>query len=125
MLRFEHRQMPWIRRHCQQRFVDRLAEDLQSSLSDPVADLPEEEFRSRVADAADDAAAEGFESEIDVRSFVLLALLFGRGFHRQSTVQKILRDRDIPTEQKIDHLLGRVSEADWQEARSLGASHAM
>ena len=119
MLTFSPGQIGALKLSCRDHAIDRMADALQADLDDPIADLPRAEFRAEVHAAAEQGESYGLAREIDLRGFAMFWLLIGPAFHLHPAVQAILDDPAVPGDDKIDHLIGRVTDEEWDEAGEL------
>ena len=120
MLQLRPEQVAALALDVRERFAVELAAFLRAKFASVVAALPEDELLRRVRVAMERAEGYGLARRVDVRGFVTFAFAIGPAFDRHPAVEEVLRDPRIPAEEKIDYLTGRVTRAEWVEARALG-----
>jgi hypothetical protein len=100
-------------------FIDRTVEWLRYNHLPFVHDLDDDELRLRVRHGVEKARGYGLTWESSLTIFVSHMLTINPDFDRQPAVQVALTDPKIPGDEKMQALLGLVTDDEWEEAAKM------
>lgn len=106
------------------RFVDRIAEHLREHYASSVQNIDPKVLRARVAHGLDTARSFDLCTDRATAKFVVLMIIVSPRFHRTPAFSRILRDKQIPPQEKINAIIERATEEDWEAARETGGEQA-
>jgi hypothetical protein len=94
-------------------YVDELLDHVQITLPSVYRDTHTTVLRNRIGWALARAADWGFERRVDLKGFVTLVLGVGPGLDVHPVAQEVLASRTLAIEQKLETVVGRMSDDDW------------
>ena len=115
-LRVQH--LEALRPQADAEFVKRILQHLRKTKVGDVAATPDDLLFSRIRAALTRTRSYQFELESTLVAFVALMFEFSPNFDEHPKVHSILTDRKIPVESRIDELVLRMTDSDWDEVTS-------
>lgn len=103
-------------------FEDNVIAHLRKEHASAVETLTEQELRKRVHAAISRGRQYGLRSESSLTAFVALACEIAPDFDEHPAIKAVLTDGSVPPDDRIDELLARVSNKEWDEATRLHAA---
>ncbi len=101
--------------HDEEAFISFIIEHLREEHYDYVSDMPDSMLHEMVSNGLARARSHGFTSPEDLTAFVALMFVMAPNFDEHPVLQKILDDRTIPEDQRLDRLLVDELNLCWEE----------
>jgi hypothetical protein len=98
-------------------FVDYVVKHLHNNYANAVKDVPEDKLYKRVEYGIQRAREYGLTWKNNLLTFVTLMFVIAPDFDRSPTFRKYLTIENVPPNERMDVLLGEITEADWRNAR--------
>jgi hypothetical protein len=105
-------------RAAEESFIERSIKFLQEKLPDEISPLPPELLRQRVKAGIARARKYGMTWQSSILTFVTLMFEVGPNVDEHPRIRQILRDEQIPANQRIKRVLSNLAEEDWQQIRN-------
>jgi len=121
MLKIRSGQMRQLDAFAVEGFVDRLVRHLEGQHPEAIEGLTSEEVRHDAELAVAEGRDYGLRSEAVLTAFVALCFVIAPGFHRQRSINRLLRRMRFDADQNLDRLVAKTSPADWEEAARMGS----
>ena len=102
---------------AEKEYVARLSRYLRKDHAEAVKDLADDLLKERIATGIRRARAYGFTWETTIAIFVTFMFTVAPNFDDHPRIRKILQDRQIPANDRIDALLEKTTEQDWEAAK--------
>jgi hypothetical protein len=121
MLKIRHEQMRQLDAIAVDGFLDRVVEHLQERHREAIEGVSAEDLRRGAEAALAVGRGYGLHTEAVLTGFVALSFVISPGFHRQPTINRVLRRMRFDADQSLDRLTAKTRAADWEEASRLSA----
>jgi hypothetical protein len=105
-------------------FVDRTVRHMRVFHDAAVADLPDDELRRRVVHGLERARRHGLTWEYSLTVFVAHMLELSPTFDEHPAVARVLADTSLPPDERMDELLARLTDEQWDEVVAQGDEDA-
>ncbi|WP_310388956.1 hypothetical protein [Roseateles sp.] len=106
---------------AKQVFIDSVTLEIRLHLADKVADLSPDALRLRVADGLERAARYGFKKKYSLSMFIQLLFLAAPDFDQYPPIRHILQDPRLAPDDRIDHVIETLRNADWIDVQRRAA----
>ena len=116
MLIIRKEQMEVFQTALDEDFVVRLSGLIREEYPEDVADFDDEELHDLVRDCLARAERYGLTWESSLTLFVVLMFEIAPNFDRQPHIQLLLRDPNIPPDERIDWVVKHARHEDWADA---------
>jgi hypothetical protein len=127
MLTIRSKQLRAFQPAAEAAFIDRVAKHIRDNHSDAevglpsgktvVERLPDRVLRKMVESGVASARRYGISWESTLTAFVVLMFVVAPNFDKHPILQRVLSDREIPPDSRLDGLWERTSEQNWEAAR--------
>lgn len=97
-------------------FVDRVVMHLREEHAEAVGRLPDDVLQEMINNGLARGRKYGLSWESSLTAFVALMFEIAPNFDEHPRIQQVLRDESVPPDSRIDMLLERISDQDWEEA---------
>jgi hypothetical protein len=109
--------MDVLQQQAEINFVGYVARQLRNNHAEAVKDVPEDKLYKRVEYGIQHAREYGLTRKNNLRTFVTLMFVIAPGFDRSPAFRRHLTAENVPPNERMDVLLGEISEADCNNAR--------
>ncbi|HSP80697.1 MAG TPA: hypothetical protein VLQ93_19365 [Myxococcaceae bacterium] len=116
MLRISKKQADNFLLHDEAAFIDFIAQHLREESPELVDELPDDSLRSLIASGLARARMHELRSPEDLTAFVSIMFEIAPNFDEHPAIRKVLRDPDIPVDERMDALFKKVPPKAWEEA---------
>lgn len=119
MLKVDKRQLQMLDDALESAYARELARYMRAEHEAAVAGLSDEELLRRVTIGIAKARGYGITWDSSITGFVAIMFEVAPTFDEQPAIQKVLTDRSVPPDVRVDALWKRTTEEDWVEAERL------
>lgn len=117
MLKIRKEQMDVFQQQAEINFVDYVVKLLRNNYAEVVKDVPEDKLYKRVEYGIQRAREYGLTWKNNLSTFVTLMFVIAPDFDRSPAFRRHLTAESVPPNERMDVLLGEITEADWRNAR--------
>ena len=116
MLHIREEQMAVFQQQAERNFVSSVVENLRTNHPAAVKDTPDDTLHKRVEYGIQSAREYGLSWKNSLSTFVTLMFVIAPDFDRLSAFKQFLTDEGVPPNERMELLLEKTTDADWQEA---------
>jgi hypothetical protein len=117
MLKIREEQMDVFQQQAEINFVHYVAKQLRNNHAEAVKDVPKDKLYKRVEYGIQRAREYGLTWKNNLLTFVTLMFVIAPEFDRSPAFRRHLTAENVPPNDRMDVLLGEITEADWRNAR--------
>lgn len=97
-------------------FIDFIIEHLQDESPELIYRIPHDTLREMIHNGLKRAKGHGLSSPEDLTAFVSVMFEIAPNFDEQPDIRRVLRDENVPANERFDSIFERVSDEAWEEA---------
>ena len=116
MLHIREEQMAVFQQEAERNFISSVVENLRTNHAAAVKDTPDDTLHKRVEYGIRRAREYGLSWKNSLTTFVTLMFVIAPDFDRLPAFKKFLTDEGVPPNERMELLLEKTTDADWQEA---------
>lgn len=105
-----------LERAARSSLVDRIADQLRNGHALALGVIGEEKLRARIREGLVRAHGHGLRREASLTDFVILQFEVSPRFDEQPAIRKLLRDTEIPDQERVQALHRLLGPEAWDEA---------
>lgn len=117
MLKIRKEQMDVFQQQAEINFADYVVKQLHGNYTEAVKDVPKDKLYKRVEYGIQRAREYGLTWKNNLLTFVTLMFVIAPEFDRSPAFRRHLTAENVPPNDRMDVLLGEITEADWRNAR--------
>jgi hypothetical protein len=110
--------------HHHRTLCESLRAFLRAELGSSTRGLDDEALLVHCSESVDICAELGLADRRSMTWLAATRLVVGPRFHEHAVLRRLLADRSLPPEKRIENLLAEATPLDWHEAAMLGAGAA-
>lgn len=119
MLVIRNAQMEAFKKQAEEQFIEDIIRHLNEHHRECIGELPDAELRTRVEKGLARARTYGIDDGRGLTAFVGLMFEIAPNFDERPAIHAVLTDMSIPSGSKMDELIHRTSEDDWEQAEAM------
>ena len=116
MINIRQEQIEAMLMHNEEKFIDFVVKHVQQECSDDVRDIDPVSLREMVTNGLARARSYDLEKPQNLTAFVAIMFDISPNFDEQADIQRALRDKSVPIEQRFNAMIERVPDKAWEEA---------
>ncbi|MDQ3684472.1 MAG: hypothetical protein M3430_02560 [Acidobacteriota bacterium] len=117
MLKIRPEQIEVFQPQAEVAFIERLMAHLRQEHASVVGRLPDDVLKDMVESGLTRARQYGLTWESNLTAFVALMFEVAPNFDEHPLIQRILTDENVPPDDRIDVLIERTTEQNWEAAK--------
>lgn len=116
MFNIRQEQIEAMLMHNEEKFIDFVVKHVQQECPDDVRGIDPVSLREMVTNGLARARRYDLDKPQDLTAFVAIMFDISPNFDEQADIQRALRDKSVPIEQRFNTMIERVPDKAWEEA---------
>jgi hypothetical protein len=118
MFKIRQEQIEAMLMHNEEKFIDFVVKHVRQECPDDVCGIDPVSLREMVTNGLTRARSYDLEKPQDLTAFVAIMFDISPNFDEQPYIQRALRDKSVPIEQRFNTMIERVPDKAWEEAET-------